>query len=151
VCSFSHQPLVHSIISHFRGKSYWITSAVRRCLGEQTRNPFLLYKNGNCFLFVEDGVFQQDVKNISAWDFAPFLRTFIDADECPTGIPERLAGNTNLYIMFTTSPGRQRWKPLTKGSTCAEIVMSPHRRNTLCVSFLGFLTTRLCSPVFGSP
>ena len=44
---------------------------------------------------------------------------------CPTGVPERLDGDTtNLYIMFTTSPERQRWKSLTKTTSCAEIIMN---------------------------
>jgi hypothetical protein len=81
-----------------------VTYAVRRRLGEQ--KPFLWYRGGVCFLFVEDGVFQQDVNSVSADDFAPFLWVFIDGDACSTGVPEKLLYDTNLYIMFTTSPER---------------------------------------------
>jgi hypothetical protein len=62
---------------------------VRRRLGE--RKPFLWYQDGVCFLFVKDGVFQQDVERVSAGDFAPFLWAFIDADTRTTGLPESLA------------------------------------------------------------
>jgi hypothetical protein len=51
-------------------------------------------------------VFQQDVNSVSADDFAPFLWAFIDGDACSTGVPEKLLYDTNLYIMFTTSPER---------------------------------------------
>jgi hypothetical protein len=70
-------------------------------------------------------VYRQEVENVSADDFAPFLWAFIDADERPTGVPERLAGHyTNLYIIFTTSPERQRWRSLRKTTSCAEIIMN---------------------------
>jgi hypothetical protein len=96
---------------------------VRRRLGEQ--KPFLWYLDGVCFLFVEDGVFQQDVNSVSAFDFEPFLWAFLDADT-RSAIPEKLAGfRTNLYIIFTTSPKRDRWKPLTKYTNCAVIIMNP--------------------------
>ncbi|KAF8489067.1 hypothetical protein F5888DRAFT_1872903 [Russula emetica] len=102
----------------------WVIYAVRRRLGEQ--KPFLLYQDGVCFLFVKDGVFEQDVKTVSARDFSPFLWAFIDADERLTGVPERLACHSaNLYIMFTTSPERQRWKSLTKTMGCSVITMNP--------------------------
>jgi hypothetical protein len=93
---------------------------VRRRLGEQ--KPFLWYR-GRCFLFAEDGVFHQDVESVSADDFALFLWAFVDADARATGIPESLVQNTNLYIMFTTSPKRDRWKTLKKCTDCAEIIM----------------------------
>jgi hypothetical protein len=96
---------------------------VRRRLGEQ--KPFLWYLDGVCFLFVEDGVFQQDVNSVSANDFAPFLWAIIDADGHLPGVHEKLLCDTNLYIIFTTSPKRDRWKPLTKYTNCAVIIMNP--------------------------
>jgi hypothetical protein len=83
-------------------------------------------------------VFQQNVKSVSADDFAPFLWAFIDADACSTGVPEELVYDTNLYIMFTTSPKRDRWKP----SDELYEMCSDHyehlifRRNTPSVSLL---------------
>jgi hypothetical protein len=91
------------------GKSYWVTYAVRR-LGEQ--KPFLWYRSGVCLLFVSDGAYQQDVKNVTACDFVPFLWAFVDADGSPTGIPGRL---TNPYIMFTTCPKQQTMETCDKG------------------------------------
>jgi hypothetical protein len=83
-----------------------------------------LYQDGFCFLFVKDGVFQQDVERVFSGDFAPFLWAFIDADARPA-IPEKLAGlNTNLFIMFTSPPRRGLWKPLTKYTHCAVIIMN---------------------------
>jgi hypothetical protein len=78
----------------------------------------------SCFLFVEDGGFQQDVESVSVDDFALFLWAFIDADALSTGIPEKLVHHTNLYIMFTSSQKRDRWKTLTKCTDCVEIIMN---------------------------
>ncbi|KAF8506809.1 hypothetical protein F5888DRAFT_37159 [Russula emetica] len=106
------------------GKSYWITYAVRRRLGE--RKPFLWLRGSFCFLFVEDGVFERLVDHVSGGDFVPFLWAFVDADGRP-GIPDELVHETNLYIIFTTSPNRERWKrwkPLRKKTNCAVIIMN---------------------------
>jgi hypothetical protein len=95
---------------------------MRRRLGEQ--KPFLRYQAGFCFLFVNDGVFKQNVTNVLGSDFVPHLWAFIDADAHPSGVPESLVDGTNLYIMFTSSPKRARWKPLMKCTDCAVIVMN---------------------------
>ncbi|KAF8503491.1 hypothetical protein F5888DRAFT_1887108 [Russula emetica] len=63
------------------GKTYWITYAVRRRLGEQ--KPFLWYRAGFCFLFVKEGVFRQDVESVSADGFAPFLWAFVGCRYTP--------------------------------------------------------------------
>jgi RHS (Retrotransposon Hot Spot) family protein len=76
-------------------------------------------------LFVKEGVFQQDVESVSADGFAPFLWAFVDADARPDGVPKKLFDlHTNLYIMFTTSPKRERWKALMMCTICAEIIMN---------------------------
>ena len=62
-----------------------MTYAVRRRLGEQ--EPFLWYQDGNCFLFIKDGVYQQSFENVNASDFMPFLWAFFDADGRESGIP----------------------------------------------------------------
>ncbi|KAF8506812.1 hypothetical protein F5888DRAFT_1798045 [Russula emetica] len=103
------------------GKSYWITYAVRRRLGE--RKPFLWLRGSFCFLFVEDGVFERLVDHVSGGDFVPFLWAFVDADG-RSGVPDNLAHETNLYIIFTTSPKRDRWKSLTKKTNYAVIIMN---------------------------
>jgi hypothetical protein len=70
-------------------------------------------------------VFQRNLENISARKFAPYLWAFIDADGNPSGVPEKLGGfNTNLYVIFPTSPKRERWKTLTKCTECGEIIMN---------------------------
>jgi len=119
VHAFSNNP------SREKGKTYWVGYAVRRRLGE--KKPFLWYRDGFCFVFVEDGVYQQHVESKSFFpsDFEPLLWAFVDADPHPTGVPEKLAGvDANLYIMFTTSPERERWKTLTKCKICMVIIMN---------------------------
>jgi hypothetical protein len=70
-------------------------------------------------------VFRKKVHDVDAGDFVPFLWAFIHAD-ARSVVPEELAGfHTNLYIMFTTSPKRDRWKPLTKYTQCVVIIMNP--------------------------
>jgi len=105
-----------------KGKTYWVTYAIRRRLGEQ--KPFLWYLGGYCYLYVEDGVFEQPVERVRPRVFAPYLWAFVDADARPTGIPEHLVYHTNLYIMFTTSPNRDRWKRLAKYTSCMVIIMN---------------------------
>jgi hypothetical protein len=104
--------------------------AVRRRLGEQ--KPFLWYGGDTCFLFVEEGVFQQKVESVSARLFVPFLWAFIDADGRSTGVPENLVHDTNLYIIFTTCPKRGRWKTLMKCTQCVEIVMNTWSLGEIC-------------------
>jgi hypothetical protein len=87
--------------------------------------PFIWYIDPYFYLFVKDGVFQQNVKCISGGDFAPFLWAFVDVDTLP-GVPERLAGiDTKLYIIFPTTPEQRRWKTLTKYTICVVVLMNP--------------------------
>ena len=89
-----------------KGKTYWVTYAACRRLGEG--NPFIWYEDGVCSLFTKDGVFDLRVEDVSADKFEPFLWTFVDADEREFGVPETLAGHkTKLFIIFVTFPEQQ--------------------------------------------
>jgi len=71
-------------------------------------------------------VFQHTLENFPIGEFKPFLWAFVDVDARSACIPEQFADlEAHLYVMFTTSPERQRWKPLTKTTLCAEVVMNP--------------------------
>ena len=96
---------------------------MRRRLGEQ--KPFIWYQGSNCILFVEDGVFKQHINTVECRHFAPYLWAFVDADD-ETSVPSKLAGLlTNLYVMFTTPPREDRWKPMSKTTDCMVVVMNP--------------------------
>ena len=99
-----------------------MTYAVRRRLGEQ--KPFLLFRGNMCFLFVKEGVYEKKLEDVDASRFAPFLWAFIDADSHSAGIPAVLIDDTNLYIMFTTSPESMRWKTLSRSTALIVVVMN---------------------------
>jgi len=51
---------------------------------------------------------------------------FVDVDDRNSGIPETLIGHkTKLFIVFVTSPMRQRWKRLSKCMNHVVIIMNP--------------------------
>jgi hypothetical protein len=68
--------------------------------------------------------FNKNVESVSARLLVPYLWAFIDADGRSTGVPENFVYDTILYIIFTASPKRDRWKTLKKCTRCAEIVMN---------------------------
>jgi hypothetical protein len=110
--------------SHVKGKTFWIAYAARRRLGEE--KPFMWYRERVCYIFVKDGVFTLPVNGILGSQFKPFLWTFIEADEHSTGVPDGFISNyTNLYMIFPTFPEELRWKPLTKCTSVARIIMNP--------------------------
>jgi hypothetical protein len=109
---------------HVKGKTFWIGYAVRRRLGEE--EPFLLYRNRECYIFVKDGVFRRPAESVSGAHFEKFLWAFIEGDEHDAGVPEGfLCNDTNLYIIFPTSPKALRWKPLIKFTYVEWIIMNP--------------------------
>jgi hypothetical protein len=107
-----------------KGKTFWLTYAIRRRLGEQ--EPFLVCQAGDCFLFVEDGVYQQAVNIVRGRHFMPSLWAFIDADDSESGpIPGDLTSHgSNLFVVFPTPPRKPRWRTLTKTTACAVVIMN---------------------------
>jgi len=108
---------------HVKGKTFWVSYAARRRLGEE--GPFLWYRNGECYIFIKDGVFTLPAESVRGQKFAPFLWAFVEADE-DAGVPKSLVCHgTNLYIIFPASPKRLRWKSLVQCTDCAAIIMNP--------------------------
>ncbi|KAH9975159.1 hypothetical protein BJV74DRAFT_182662 [Russula compacta] len=80
------------------GKSYWIIYAVRRRLGEGL--PCIWYRPKRCSLFVEEGVFETKIDNLDPTCLVPFIRTFVDSNVAPTGVPSPFYDpGANLFII----------------------------------------------------
>jgi hypothetical protein len=106
-----------------KGKTYWILYAVRRRLGEA--KSFLWCFAQHWYLFVQDGVFKFP-EHFDPTSFAPFIWTFIDANEFPSGLPSGLASvYSNLFVILASSPRQDQWKPLTKNSYSLALIMNP--------------------------
>ena len=113
-----------------KGKSQWILYAVRRRLGEA--RPFLWYIAKEWHLFVEAGVFRFPGP-LEPELFAPFMWAFVDADDSPTQFPEEISVSyTQLFTIFTTSPKRERWKPLMKNKWGIRLIMNPWSWDEIC-------------------
>jgi len=72
-------------------------------------------------------VYKEDVEKVDGSVFAPFLWAFIDADQGSdlTGAPIKLAYETNLFIVFTSSPNRDRWLNVMRNTDWVKVVMNP--------------------------
>ena len=114
-----------------KGKSQWILYAVRRCLGEA--RPFLWYIAKEWHLFVEAGVFTFPGR-LHPQLFSPFMWAFVDADDSPTHFPDEISVSyTQLFTIFTTSPKRERWKPLMmKNKWGIRLIMNPWSWDEIC-------------------
>ncbi|KAF8350326.1 hypothetical protein F5887DRAFT_944842 [Amanita rubescens] len=103
------------------GKTLWRWYALRVCCAQ--KKPVILYSNGTCWLFVEEGVFKQPT-NFEPSYYKTVIWTLLDsADAPPTGPPMGLITHgTQHFVLYTTSPTPSRW---------AKIHQSMHR--TVCV------------------
>ncbi|KAI0256325.1 hypothetical protein BJV78DRAFT_1358290 [Lactifluus subvellereus] len=108
------------------GKTYWIRYALRRRLAEG--KPIIWYRKNRCYLFAEDGVFLSP-SDLSATEFRTFVWTLADSDD---NFPSHLAKqDTRHFIMYTTSPRQERWKPLEKTTHSAVLIMNPWTREEI--------------------
>ncbi|KAI0255603.1 hypothetical protein BJV78DRAFT_1119377 [Lactifluus subvellereus] len=108
------------------GKTYWIRYALRRRLAEQ--KSVIWYREQRCFLFAEDGVFVAP-SNHRISKFKTFVWTLADSDDTfPTHLINQ---DTKHFLLYTTSPRRERWKPLEKTTHSAVLIMNPWTRQEI--------------------
>ena len=112
-----------------KGKSVWVLYALRRRLAEQ--KPIIWYRNKNCYLFVEDGVYQAP-ESFNQSTFRSFVWTLVDSDEAVAGVPERLVTHgTRMFVIYTTSPRQERWSRLHKTVRTIRVIMNPWTRGEI--------------------
>ena len=108
------------------GKSVWIFYALRRRLGEQ--KPVILYYADRCFLLVADGVYEKPEK-ILPNVFKRIVWTLVDSlGVFPNYLVEQ---GTRLFVIFTTSPNRIRWKDLNKSTYRTVCIMNSWSREEM--------------------
>ena len=101
------------------GKSVWILYALRRRLAE--RKPVIWYYMNTCYLFIEDGVYMM-LPNFLQCIFKAVVWTLADSDQTPVDL---LTHDTCLYVIFVTSPVKQRWARMDKTTRRTIAVMNP--------------------------
>lgn len=108
------------------GKTYWIRYALRRRLGEG--KPYVWYRGGGCYLFAEDGVFLAPSDRTST-HFKTFIWTLADSDD---SFPRHLAyHDTRHFLLYTSSPHRERWSPLKEIAHMTVAIMNPWTREEI--------------------
>jgi len=113
-----------------KGKSLWVQYAIRRRLGE--KKPFVWFDGGNCYLFVEEGVFSQKLEDIAISPFVPYMWTFVDVVCYQSGIPTLLTRrDTSHFNIYTTPVPSNIWKHMRKTTYCAVAIMNPWTREEI--------------------
>jgi hypothetical protein len=103
--------------------------ALRRCLAE--KRPVIWRWCKEPYLFVEEGVyvmapiFYRAQYKMSVW-------TLIDSDHSKDGIPDQFIDqNMSFFVIYATSPARERWSRLHKFYTLEVVVMNPWTRGEI--------------------
>ncbi|KAF8271397.1 hypothetical protein EI94DRAFT_1720516 [Lactarius quietus] len=110
------------VITGQPGKTYWVLYALRRRLAE--RKPVIWYRELNLYLFVADGVYMAP-QYFRPSTFQALVWTLIDTDEVD-GVPPLLVGSdTQLFIIFSSSPKPSRWSNMRKTTQCVICIMNP--------------------------
>ncbi|KAI0297907.1 hypothetical protein BC826DRAFT_967494 [Russula brevipes] len=116
--------------SNQQGKTYWISYAIRRRLGEG--EAFLWCRGKLCYLFVEEGVFQRHRDLMDHISFRPFIWTFSDANDTLDGVLFPIAATSStLFNIYVTSPERSRWKNLKKATILRTVIMNPWTKDEI--------------------
>ena len=111
------------------GKSIWVYYALRRRLAE--RKPVILYYEHKCFLFVDEGVYEQPL-DFESRHFKTFVWTLVDTDESQKGVPPILVTHgTHHYVIYITPPHKERWSRLHKTARCITVIMNPWTREEI--------------------
>jgi len=75
------------------------------------------------YLFVEEGVYQVPDE---FYNFKFFVWTLVDSDFSKDGVPENLVmRNTRHFVIYCTSPNRDRWSRLHKTVRDHTFIMNP--------------------------
>lgn len=112
-----------------KGKSIWVYYALRRRLAEM--KPVMWYRGGTRYLFVAEGVYQAP-RCYDSTHFHKFVWTLVDSDEAIDGVPSRLVPHgTRLFVIYSTSPHKERWHRLHKTVSSFRVIMNPWTRTEI--------------------
>ncbi|KAF8467514.1 hypothetical protein DFH94DRAFT_638974 [Russula ochroleuca] len=116
------------------GKSVWIYYALCRCLTEK-RPVVWRYRESHGdshYMFVEEGVYDMGTQFLRDMYCENVVWTLVDADEYRDGVPPELVTHgTPFFVIYTTSPVRERWKRLHKSVFDTVVVMNPWTRSEI--------------------
>jgi hypothetical protein len=102
---------------------------MQRCCAQ--RQPFIIYRESTCYLFVQGGVFKAPSSFLPS-EYSQYIWTLVDADESPTGVPEKLISRgTKHFIVYSTPPNRSRWADVHQTVHERVLVMNPWTRNEI--------------------
>ena len=107
------------------GKTLWRWYALRVCCAQ--KKPVIFYQDNVCWLFVEEGVFEQPT-SFHAWQYNTIIWTLVDSVDTPTpsGLPTGLTTHgTQHFIIYTTPPTPLRWSKLHQSMLRTVCVMNP--------------------------
>jgi hypothetical protein len=112
------------------GKTIWNLYAIARRLSQS--EPTIWLHKTSYYLFVESGVYTLP-KNFELAVFPEVIWVFVDSDGNKEGIPAHLTVHnaSNLFIVYTTSPSKQRWSNIRNVVSCKEFMMNPWTRKEI--------------------
>jgi hypothetical protein len=89
------------------------------------KKPVIWYREQHCYLFVEEGVYQKPDNFLPSY-FKTIIWTLVDSDVAVNGVPEHLATHdTHHYVVYVTSPAKDRWSRMDKTMNPIVVVMNP--------------------------
>lgn len=102
---------------------------MRRRISES--KPVIWLYDGTYYLFVEEGVYELP-PDFRRAIFRGIVWTLVDSDESTEGVPPSLVGHgTRLFVVYATSPARQRWSRLEKTTLTTTLIMNPWTRSEI--------------------
>jgi hypothetical protein len=109
-----------------KGKSVWIYYALCRRLAE--RKPVIWYRAQTCYLFTQEGVYKAP-EGYEPFHFKTFVWTLVDSHESKEDAPSSLVGpGTRHFVIYATSPRKERWSHLHKTVRDITVIMNPWTR-----------------------
>ena len=101
---------------------------MRRRLSE--KKPIIWYKFRKHYLFDEFGV-RKITENSSYLESGSFTWTMVDSDESKDVPPHLIAHGMHLFVIYVTSPARERWHRMHHTVHDAVVVMNPWKRKEI--------------------
>ena len=103
--------------------------ALRRRLAD--KKPVIWLRKSTHYLFVEEGVYKMP-SNFQEAEFRTIVWTLVDSDENREGVPPYLIPHeTPLFVIYATSPRKERWSRMGKTVDKIVVIMNPWKRKEM--------------------